>query len=59
MWTCCICRFNTELDDAMVTTARGRCICLRCFSRETGSARPLSPALRRELTATLTALEAA
>ncbi len=59
MWTCCICHFETALDDALVTTVRGSCICLRCFIRETGSTRPLSRTLRRELVATLTTLEAA
>ncbi len=53
MSTCTICRFTAELDDIAVSTAPGRCICLRCFGRETGSARPMPKALRRELIATL------
>ncbi|MGH2603524.1 MAG: hypothetical protein ACRDJ9_29585 [Dehalococcoidia bacterium] len=57
MWTCCICRFDTYLDDAVVPTTQGTCICLRCYGRETGSARPMPPALRRELSAALAALE--
>ena len=57
MWTCRICRFETVLDDVIVATPRGTCICLRCFLRETGSARPISPALRRDLQTTLAALE--
>ncbi len=59
MWTCRLCCFATELDDVVVATARGSCICLRCFIQETGSTRPLSRTLRRELVATLAALEAA
>ncbi len=58
LWTCRLCSFEAELDDVVVATARGSCICLRCFVRETGSTRPLSRTLRRELLATLTALEA-
>ena len=59
MSTCTICRFVTELDDVAVSTAPGRCICLRCFGRETGSARPMPKALRHELRAALAALEPA
>ena len=59
MWTCIICRFGTELDDVVVPTAAGQCICLRCYGRETGSAHPMPKALRRELTMVLAAAEAA
>jgi hypothetical protein len=54
MVTCLLCGFETELDDAAVLLAsRAKCICLRCFSRETGSARPVPEALRREVAACL------
>jgi hypothetical protein len=56
MTTCTICRFETELDDVAVPMS-GSCICLRCFGRETGSARPMPKALRRELIAALAELE--
>ncbi len=59
MLTCTICHFETELDDIVVASPRGRCICLRCFGRETGSARLMPKALRREIVATLEMLEAA
>ena len=59
MWICRICRFDTVLDDVVVATAHGNCICLRCFVRETGSMRPLPQALRRDLLVTLAALEPA
>ena len=59
MWTCRICRFATDLDDVVIATAHGTCICLRCFLRETGSARPLPQALRHDLVAALAALEPA
>jgi hypothetical protein len=52
--TCCIiCRFEMELDDVALTCARGRCVCLRCFARETGSVRTMPAALRREIAAIL------
>ena len=59
MTTCVICRFDVPPDDAVVLTATGRCICLLCYGRETGSHLPLPRALRRELSALLGALQAA
>ena len=59
MWTCAICRFETEMDDVVVATATGQCVCLRCYGRETGSARPMPKALRRELGAVLSVEEPA
>ena len=53
MRTCTICRCGTELDDIVIGGAGGRCICLRCFDRQTGSSRRMSHELRRVLTATL------
>ena len=59
MWTCAICRFETELDDVVLIGGDGSCICLRCFERETHSARPMPKALRRQLIAALVAVEPA
>ena len=59
MWACAICRFETELDDVVLTCGDGRCICLRCFERETGSARPMPKGLRQHLVAALIAAEPA
>ena len=59
MSTCILCRFATELDDIVVERATGGCICLRCFGRETGSARPLPKALRRAVSAALAAIDIA
>ncbi len=54
MVTCLLCGFATELDDAAVLLAsRMRCICLRCYQRETGSARRVPESLRREVIACL------
>ena len=59
MSICRICRFATELDDVVLRGPGSGCICLRCFGRTTGSARPMARALRRELQATLATLEPA
>jgi hypothetical protein len=59
MLTCIICRFDTELDDAISATAGGRCLCLRCYNRETGNERPMPKALRRDVIETLRQHEAA
>ena len=59
MSICRICRFETELDDVVVRGGGGGCICLRCYGRETGSARPMPKALRRDLQAALATLEPA
>lgn len=56
---CIICRFPAELDDAIVPTSAGRCICLRCFGRETGSAKTIDRTFREELIAVLDAEELA
>lgn len=38
---CWICTLVIELDDGAVPQAGGRCLCLRCWGRETGtSVRP-------------------
>ncbi len=59
MWTCRICHFPVELDDVALALTDGRCICVRCFARETGGAIEMPKALRRELAAALAALEPA
>jgi hypothetical protein len=59
MYTCVICRYAIELDDAITPIASGRCICLRCFGRETQTTLPMPNELRRALVATLAATEAA
>jgi hypothetical protein len=59
MLTCIICRFATELDDAITATPSGRCLCLRCYTRETGTGRPMPRTLQRDLIATLRQLDQA
>jgi hypothetical protein len=55
MFRCQICRFDTDLDDVVLRFASGACLCLRCYDRETASARPMPARLRRQLQATLSA----
>ena len=59
MPVCTLCHFAVPLDDVVVRHAAGRCVCLRCYGRETGSAKPMPKALRRDVIAALAALEAA
>lgn len=57
MFRCILCAFDVELDDAVVIAHGGRCICIRCYARETGSEKLMTKNLRRELTATLATIE--
>ncbi len=57
MATCVICHFPTPLDDVVLPSGSGQCICLRCFLRETGGMMPVPKALQRILSATLAACE--
>jgi hypothetical protein len=58
MCMCVICRFQVELDDAVLPTSNGGCICVRCFARETETEVPLSKSLRKELMEVLAEAEA-
>lgn len=49
MFTCIICHFAAPLDDTVVSGRSGRCICLRCYLRETETERHMAPSLRRDL----------
>ena len=53
MRTCIICCFTAELDDVVSRIGPERCICLRCYARETGTERPMPQALRRQITSVL------
>lgn len=53
MKTCAICRFQTVPDDVQLQGPAGRCVCLRCYLRETGDLRPMPAALRRQVEAIL------
>ncbi len=57
MYLCVMCRFLVELDDAMLQTEGGCCICLRCFSRATETAVPMPNVLRDELVVVLAGAE--
>jgi hypothetical protein len=49
MYQCVICRFVVELDDAVTPTGSWCCVCLRCYTRETATARLMTRELRHEL----------
>ena len=51
--TCRMCRFDAELDDIALRGERGWCICLRCYGRETDSARAMPKPLQQQLSALL------
>jgi hypothetical protein len=57
MYICRICRFEVELDDVAIGGEGATCICLRCFARETGAAKPMPKALQHQLSAALAAAE--
>jgi hypothetical protein len=57
MFRCVVCGFDTEMDDTVMTSASGRCVCLRCYTRETSTQKRMTDTLRRELAATLAAAE--
>ncbi len=59
MTTCIICRFETEFDDVVVSGGKDRCVCLRCYSRETDSSRRMSKSLQRAVMSALAEVEAA
>jgi len=51
-YRCILCKFEVSLDDAIAPLiATGRCICLRCFSRETSTTHPMPDGLRKAVTA--------
>lgn len=49
MRICSICQSGAVLDDVVLTLSSGGCICLGCYCRETGSARPMPAGLRHAL----------
>lgn len=49
MMTCALCKFATPMDDVVLAGPAGRCVCLRCYTRETGTTRRMSSALEQRL----------
>ncbi len=58
MYKCVICHFESELDDVIAPASNGRCVCLRCFARETDTALPMPKDLRRDVSSALASLPA-
>ena len=58
MFHCILCQFDVVLDDTrIVSMDTGRCICLRCYCRESDSMITMSKHLRHELTAVANGVE--
>ena len=57
MITCTICRFEVVEDDVVIHFGQAQCICLACYLRETGNSQRMPKWLRREIVATLAAVE--
>jgi hypothetical protein len=55
MYTCSLCHFEMELDDAVLPRPNGMCICLRCYAQTVGKELQMPKELRREVTALLVA----
>ena len=47
------------MDDVMVAGERGHIICVRCYYRATGAARPVPASLQRQVTIALTLISEA
>lgn len=50
---CVICQFEVTPDDVTLGTPGGRCICLRCYLRESGQSTDMPSGLRKDLIAAL------
>ena len=49
MYVCVICHAPIEIDDVQVGSPRAaRCVCVRCFRRETGAALRMPAGVRRD-----------
>ncbi len=53
MRTCRLCLWQVTLDDVVVPLRADRCICLRCYLRETGDNRQMTTGYQREIDAAL------
>lgn len=57
-YRCVLCGYMVELDDAMVPSlATARCICIRCWARETADEHPTTDEERKRLEQALTDAE--
>jgi hypothetical protein len=55
VYICFLCRFSVPLDDTLVTTAKGGCICLACYLRTVEDEKPLPKDLYHEVSAVASA----
>lgn len=52
-YVCILCRFPTAIDDAECPTPSGKCICIRCWKRETADEHPMPADLRKDAARTV------
>ncbi len=53
MLSCVVCSFETYLDDVVLRVGEERCVCLRCYARETETELRMPLPLRQQLVASL------
>ena len=53
MLSCVVCSFETYLDDVVLRVGGERCVCLRCYARETETELRMPSSLQRQLVASL------
>lgn len=58
MALCRLCRFDIELDDVRLNFTSGMVICLKCFTRETQTDKPMPVEVRRSTEQTINAIQA-
>jgi hypothetical protein len=56
MRTCRLCQWSVNLDDVVLELRGDRCVCLRCYLRETDNARAMSKDYQRQISAALEAI---
>ena len=55
MRTCRLCQWSVTPDDVVLALSGDRCVCLRCYLRETDNTRAMPKAYQRQIAAALEA----
>jgi hypothetical protein len=56
MYVCQMCHFEVELDDVLLPSNGGRCVCLGSYLRANGQWQPVPKSVREEVIAILTTI---
>ena len=56
MRTCRLCQWSVTPDDVVLELRGDRCVCLRCYLRETDNARVMPRDYRQQISQTLAAI---